>query len=871
MKTGPFPHGGNVRALAAACGRDPADILDASASLNPLGPPPWLRDVISAGVSDLVHYPDPDSTELIHAAAARYGAPAAHFVAGNGTSELLFTLPRCTGLARAVIPSPAYADYATACHKAGMDVRRLPGSELDGFALHIDRIEAVLRSPSMVVIASPANPTGVVARAADIVALADRHPQSLFVVDEAFADFVPDFASLAGERPHNVAVLLSLTKSFAVPGLRLGLLAASPDLADWVRRTLPPWSVSTLAQAVGARALADTGYLEASRRALVPLRAALAAGMAGLGLTVFPGAANFLLTRLSMAGPSAPEVCRRMLAEHGVALRDCSNFSGLTDRYLRIAVRPPAETERILDGLARVLDACPVPATRPKRPTPALMLQGTASNAGKSVLAAGICRLLARAGYRVAPFKSQNMSLNSGVTAGGLEMGRAQIVQARACRLAPDARMNPILLKPTSDLGSQVIVLGKPVGTMRVGEYIAYKPTAFAAAKDAYDALAAEADVMVIEGAGSPAEVNLKAHDIVNMAMARHAGARVLLAADIDRGGAYAGLLGTMECLDETERGMVAGYILNRFRGDASLLAPANAFLRQRTGRDVLAVVPYLAALGLPEEDSVTFKDGGTLPETPPDDATLLDIAVIDLPHVSNFTDCDALAVEADVRVRRVTAAARLGRPDAVILPGSKNTLADLAWLRESGLADGILALAAQGTTEVVGICAGLQMLGLAVRDPLGLESGRGEAAGLGLLALETTLAAEKTLTLTRAVHAATALPLTGYEIHHGVTTPREGLAVAVRRADGAPVGYARPNGPDGPHGAAGAVWGAYLHGLFDADAFRRAFCNGLRSRRGLAPIGRPAVYDIEPALDRLADALEASLGLAAVVRLLGL
>ncbi|OLN29667.1 Cobyric acid synthase [Desulfovibrio sp. DV] len=862
MQQQSFPHGGNLRALAAAGGRDPADILDASASINPLGPPPWLRDVISAAVSDLVHYPDPDATALINAAAARYGAPASHFVAGNGTSELLFTLPRCTGLARAVIPSPAYADYATACHKAGMDVRRLPGSELDGFALHIDRVEAVLRSPSMVVIASPANPTGALANVADIVALADRHPQSLFVVDEAFADFVPDFASLAGDRPHNVAVLLSLTKSFAVPGLRLGLLAASPDLADWVRRSLPPWSVGTLAQAVGIRALADADYLEASRRALPPLREALAAGLAALGLTVFPSAANFLLARLSLTGPNAPEVCRRMLAEHGVALRDCSNFSGLTDRYLRIAVRPPAETRRILDGLAAVLDACPIPATRPKRQTPALMLQGTASNAGKSVLTAGICRLLARAGYRVAPFKSQNMSLNSGVTAAGLEMGRAQIVQARACRLAPDARMNPILLKPTSDLGSQVIVLGKPVGTMRVGEYINYKPTAFAAAKAAYDALAATVDVMVIEGAGSPAEVNLKAHDIVNMAMARHAGARVLLAADIDRGGAYAGLLGTMECLAEDERAMVAGYILNRFRGDAGLLAPANDFLRQRTGRDVLAVVPYLANLGLPEEDSVTFKDGAILPETLPDNATLVDIAVIDLPHVSNFTDCDALAVEGDVRVRRVTAAARLGRPDAVIVPGSKNTLADLAWLVDSGLAAAITALAAEGKTEVVGLCAGLQMLGQTVSDPLGLESGRGEAAGLGLLPLQTTLVAEKTLTLTRAVHAATGLPLSGYEIHHGVTTAGDGLPVAVSRADGAPIGYA---------GADGLVWGAYLHGIFDADAFRRAFLDGLRSRRGLAPIGRPAVYDIEPALDRLADTLEASLGLAAVVRLLGL
>jgi cobyric acid synthase CobQ/L-threonine-O-3-phosphate decarboxylase len=861
-----FPHGGNRRALAAAAGRDPSDILDASASINPLGPPPWLRDTLSAAVAELSHYPDPDCTDLLAAASARYGAPASHFVAGNGTSQLLFALPRCTGLARAVIPSPAYTDYAVACHKAGMDVRRLPGSELDGFALHLDRVEAVLRSPSLVIIASPANPTGLVADAAAIAELAGRHPQSLFLVDEAFADFVPGFVSLAGEeRPYNVAVLLSLTKSFAVPGLRLGLLAASPDLADWVRRTLAPWSVGSLPQAVGVRALADTAFLEETRSALPALRAYLAEGLAGLGLTVFPGAANFLLARLSLAGPNAPEVCRRLLTEHGVALRDCTNFSGLSDRYLRLAVRPEAETDRILAALAAVLDACPMPTARPRPKTPALMVQGTTSNAGKSVLAAGLCRLLSRAGYTVAPFKSQNMSLNSGVTADGLEMGRAQIVQARACRLAPDVRMNPILLKPTSEVGSQVIVLGQPVGTMRVGEYIAYKPTAFAAAREAYDALAATADVMVLEGAGSPAEVNLKAHDIVNMAMARHAAARVLLAADIDRGGAYAGLLGTMECLTENERGLVAGYVLNRFRGDASLLTPANDYLLKRTGCGVLAVVPFLADLGLPEEDSVTFKDGETLPETLPTDPARLDIAVIDLPHLSNATDCDALAVEPDVRLRRVARAASLGRPDAVLLPGSKNTLADLDWLRQTGLDAALAGLAAEGRTEIVGICAGLQMLGQTVADPLGLESDRKQAPGLGLLPLATRLGAEKTLALVEAVHAPTGLALGGYEIHHGVTEVRgdgDNLAAIVVSKGGQALGYGRKDAP---------VWGAYLHGIFDADAFRRRFLDDLRRRRGLAVVARTAVYDIEPALDRLADVLEERLGLTAVCRLLGL
>ncbi|EFL50345.1 cobyric acid synthase CobQ [Solidesulfovibrio fructosivorans JJ]] len=860
-----FPHGGNLRALAATAGRDPADILDASASINPLGPPPWLRQVLSAATGELVHYPDPDATALIAAAAERYGAPASHFVAGGGTSEILYALPRATGLARAVIPTPCYADYATAAHKSGMDIRRVPAVEFDDFAVHLDRIEGVLRSPSLVMLGSPGNPTGKVLPADAIVDMASRHPQCLFLVDEAFADFVPGFASLAGaDRPHNVAVLLSLTKSFAIPGLRLGLLAASPDLAGWVRSKLPPWSVNTLAQAVGARGLADKNYLEAIRQALPGLRQRLADGLTRLGFTVLPGAANFLLARLPAEAPSSGEVCRRALTGHGVALRDCANFHALSDRFLRVAVRKEDETDRILAALAGVLDSPLAPSFAPKRGTPALMVQGTASNAGKSVLCAGLCRALARRGLRVAPFKSQNMSLNSGVTADGLEMGRAQIVQARACRLAPDARMNPVLLKPTSDVGSQVIVLGKPVGVMRVGEYIKYKPQAFAAARDAYDALAADVDVMVLEGAGSPAEVNLQAHDMVNMAMAAHAGAKVLLAADIDRGGAYAALLGTMECLAEADRARVAGYLLNRFRGDPSLLDPANAFLRRATGRDVVGVVPWIDNLGLPEEDSVTFKDGGTLPTAPPDDPDRLDIAVVDLPRVSNFTDLDALAVEPDVHLRRVRGVSELGRPDAVILPGSKNTLADLAWLGETGLGAAITALAGEGTTEVVGICAGLQMLGTAVADPLGLESGRKREEGLGLLGISTELAAAKTLAATRAVHADSKLALRGYEIHHGLTVPDNATPphLAVTREDGSPLGYARPDG---------RVWGAYLHGIFDADAFRRHFLNTLRRRRNLAPIAHRTPYDLEPALDRLADVLEAHLDLPALLRRVGL
>ncbi|MDH5299536.1 MAG: cobyric acid synthase, partial [Desulfobulbaceae bacterium] len=400
------------------------------------------------------------------------------------------------------------------------------------------------------------------------------------------------------------------------------------------------------------------------------------------------------------------------------------------------------------------------------RRTPAIMFQGTCSNAGKSVLTAALCRILLQDGLRVAPFKAQNMSLNSFVTRDGLEMGRAQVVQAQAARLDPDVRMNPILLKPSSDVGSQVIVNGRPVGNMAVADYVRYKPKAFKAATDAYDSLAAENDVMVLEGAGSPAEVNLKHHDIVNMAMARHAAAPVLLVGDIDRGGVFASFVGTLEILDQWERDCIAGYVVNRFRGDKSLLADAFAYMERKTGKPVLGTVDYLKNLGLPEEDSVSFKGG--LFAAPPPKGDHVVVALIDLPHISNFTDVEPFLAEPDVHLTIVRKAEELGEPDAVILPGSKNVISDLTWLRDSGMGERVRQLAAHGKAEIVGICGGFQMLGRSIADPHHIESAGETLEGLGLLEMATVLEQEKTLIRQNGVHLASGLAVHGYEIHHG-------------------------------------------------------------------------------------------------------
>jgi cobyric acid synthase CobQ/L-threonine-O-3-phosphate decarboxylase len=869
-----FTHGGHVLALAASCGRDPADILDFSASMNPLGPPDALRPAISRAVADLGRYPDPDSAGLVQAASRRYGVPEQTLLAGNGTSDLLFALARAArgrpGAAagpvwdRAVIVAPCYVDYRRACERAGLAVTPFLTDPKRDFVLDFAALDAALPdAPALVFLGRPQNPTGRSFPDGPLRELAARRPESLFVVDEAFADFVPDFSSLTRERPANVAVFLSLTKSFAVPGLRLGLFAADAALVARVRAELAPWPVNTLAQAVGEAFLGDAEFLSRTRTETARLRETLAGSLAGLpGVRVFPSQANFLLCRLEGAPDAAVALRDRLLAGHGLAIRACADFEGLSGRYFRVAVRSGEDNARLVAAMGGVLAPDRPRRSRPRR-TPAVMFQGTASNVGKSVLCAGLCRVLRRRGVSVAPFKAQNMSLNSGVTPDGLEMGRAQILQARACGLAPEAAMNPVLLKPSSETGSQVIVLGRPVGNMEARTYFARKRELFSTVTAAYDDLAARHEVMVLEGAGSPAEINLMAHDIVNMAMAAHAGAAVLLVADIDRGGSFAALAGTMELLPEADRRRVAGFVLNRFRGDPGLLGDGPDFVRRLTGRRVLGVVPHVANLGLPEEDSVSLKAGEMLPRR---DAEL-DVAVVDLPHLSNFTDLDALLVEADVAVRlvRVPGELRGDRvPDALILPGSKNTLADLAWLRDTGLAEAAVACAASGRCEVVGVCAGMQMLGERVRDPLGLESGLHDAAGLGLLPLGTELAAEKTLRFVAAVHLPSGCALAGYEIHHGVTRVERGRKTveAVRREDGQILGYARPDG---------RVWGSYLHGLFDADLFRRQWLDGLRRAKGLAPAGTVTPYDIDPALDRLADVVEGSLDMAAVSALLGL
>ena len=497
-----------------------------------------------------------------------------------------------------------------------------------------------------------------------------------------------------------------------------------------------------------------------------------------------------------------------------------------------------------------------------------LMVQGTASSAGKSLLCAALCRLFARAGWRVAPFKAQNMALNAAVTVGGGEIGRAQAAQAEAAGVEPTVDMNPILLKPESDRRSQVVVRGRALGSVDFREYATLGPALLPVVAESLARLRRAHELVVIEGAGNPAEINLSSTDLANMRVARLADAPVILVGDIDRGGLFAALLGTLELLEPEDRARVAGVVVNKFRGDAALLAPGLHELAARTGVPVLGVVPWLDGVLPPAEDSLDLDAPGRWGR-----GGALEVAVVRFPRIANFDDFEPLAAEPGVRVVFARSAADLERADLVVLPGTKSTVHDLRWLGATGLADAVTRAAAAGR-PVLGVCGGYQMLGEAVHDPDGVESNEPTVRALGLLPVVTTFAPTKTTVRVRARVALRAGPFAAaggrtvraYEIHAGRTEGHgAGAPFAIVERGGAEVADL-----DGAVSAAGTVLGTYLHGLFADAQLRRAMLAHLAERRGIATDPRWGAPR-DDGWDRLADAVGRTLDVPAVAKLVGL
>ena len=625
-------------------------------------------------------------------------------------------------------------------------------------------------------------------------------------------------------------------------GVRLGYcLCSNTALLDKMQAAGQPWAVSSLAQAAGLAALDETAYVARVQALIAQQRPVLRDGLRALGLRVLDGSANYLLFQ-------APETLGDALRQRGIVLRSCGNYPGL-GRQLVPHCRAhragkPAAFKSLTGGACMSRAKC-------------IMVQGTMSGAGKSLLCTALCRIFAQDGYRVAPFKSQNMALNSFVTRDGLEMGRAQVVQAQAAGIEPDVRMNPILLKPSSDVGSQVIVNGEVRGQMPAAAYFKLKKSLIPDILAAYNSLAEEVDIIVIEGAGSPAEINLKADDIVNMGLAELVDAPVLLAGDIDRGGVFAQLYGTVELLEPAERARIKGLVINKFRGDAAILKPGLTMLEEKTHLPVLGVVPYLR-VDIEDEDSLSSRLESSTAVKP------LDAAILRLPHISNFTDFMPLEQHPLLSVRYVQSPRQLGAPDVVILPGTKNTIDDLLWLRQCGLESAVQKLAAAGT-PVLGVCGGYQMLGETLADPEGTESGRSQTVrGLGLLPIQTVFTDAKHRTQDTATVTAPQLAgaaLTGYQIHTGRTAV-QGVPFC-RLADGSPEGCVQGN-----------VAGTYLHGLFDTGELTEKLVQLLCSRKGISPADAPLLSMQEyrqQQFDLLADGVRRALDMNALYAAMGL
>lgn len=497
----------------------------------------------------------------------------------------------------------------------------------------------------------------------------------------------------------------------------------------------------------------------------------------------------------------------------------------------------------------------------------AIMVQGTGSSVGKSFIAAGLCRLFARDGYRVAPFKAQNMSLNSAVTPDGLEIGRAQAAQADAAMVEPSVDMNPVLLKPEGNMKSQLVVMGKMEGALHSMDFLGRKRRLWGAVASSLDALRSRFDIVVVEGAGSPAEINLRQGDIVNMEVALYAAAPVLMVGDIDKGGVFASLYGTLALISERERDLVAGFIINKFRGDVNLLKPGLDMFEDMVGKPVIGVLPHLTDVYVPEEDSpkmarVSADAGG---------GDALDVAIVALPRMANFDEFDPLARRPGVRLRYIRYRAEFGTPDLLILPGSKTTAADLAHLRRTGLEDDVRRHLAAGK-PTIGVCAGMQMLGASISDPHGVESDTPLTEGIGALDLDTVMARGKTTV--RVSGAATAdygllagaagMRFAGYEIHVGVTASRGGAAPAMRADNGAAVGYLDPSG---------RVLGTYAHDLFKNDALTdRILANAANmTGRELRADGDAIPFSQDAEYDKLAKYLRQNLDIGAVYSAMGL
>lgn len=851
-------HGGDVY-------RHP-DTIDFSANCNPYGTPESIKHAVAEAMEQVCHYPDIYCQELRKALGKYEQVPEDQIICGNGAADLIFSFMQAVKPERALLPAPTFAEYEQALRAAGCVPERYFLKEENDFVPGEDFLEGITEEMDLVVICNPNNPTGILWEPELLKKILEKCEAcgALLMVDECFNDFVEEpekhsMKQMLSSHP-SLFLLKAFTKRYAMAGVRLGYgLSGNPVLLEKMRMVTQPWNVSVLASAAGIAALKETEYVEKTMKVIHKERKYLIDELNEIGFRTYPSSANYVFFQ-------GPEDLWEKCLELGFLIRDCSNYPGLKKGYYRIAVRLHRENHQLIYELKKYLmteknnrmkEGCKM--------AKAIMIQGTMSNAGKSLLTAGLCRIFKQDGYKVAPFKSQNMALNSFVTEDGLEMGRAQVMQAEAAGIKPTVAMNPILLKPTNDMGSQVILNGEVLDSMRAKDYYAYKPKLVPYIMDAYNSLAEEYDIIVIEGAGSPAEINLKKDDIVNMGMAKMAKAPVLLVGDIDRGGVFAQMVGTMVLLEPDEQEMVKGMIINKFRGDPELLYPGIAMLEEKTGKPVVGLAPYMD-VQVEDEDSLTERFHGNK------EVDLIDLAVIRTPHISNFTDFNVLEMIPGVSLRYVHHVKDLKNPDMILLPGSKNTMEDLLWMRQNGLETAILKRADAGKI-VFGICGGYQMLGETISDPIGAEAG-GSIKGMGLLPINTVYRGEKTRTRVKGeflkiggiLESLSGIQIEGYEIHMGASTLKYQAKPFTTITDQVS-GVTRQDGVWKEN-----VYGTYVHGIFDQEHVAQALVDAIAKHKNIDLKKENSISFAEfkeTQYDLLADGLRKSLDMKKIYEIL--
>ena len=847
---------------------------DFSVSLNPLGIPPASLRALNADREAYREYPDTECTRLRQVLAERLSVSPERIVCGAGAADLIYRIPSALGLKRVLLTVPAFSEYERAFRNSGADLVFLQTSPEAGYALR-DEFLSMGADFDAIILSSPVNPSGKLIAPGDWRRLLQwgAETDTVIIVDECFLDFASaakteELGRIAEEVPEAELIRIrSFTKIYAIAGLRIGYaIFDSPSRAGQVRLWGPPWNVSGPAQKAVLAALSeDDAYLRGTLQYVEKERRRVTGRLRASGFRVWESDVNYLLFE---AADSLGETLRKS----GFLLRDCSDDRGIIvepgRRLYRMGLRTEEEDELLLRTIETILKNEEVPAFHRMRKPASIMIQGTMSNAGKSLIAAGLCRIFRQDGYHPAPFKSQNMALNSYITADGKEIGRAQAVQAEAAGIPPESDMNPVLLKPTTEKGSQVIVNGEVRCSMSSTEYFGYRKSLRGEVLEAYRRLGETHDIIVIEGAGSPAEINLTENgdDFVNMGLAEMTGSPVILAGDIDRGGIFAQLGGTMALLCDADRSRVKGVIVNKFRGDLSLFERGREMLREVCGVPVVGVVPFIR-VDIDDEDSLSDRLSGRRKKAEGD---LLRIAVIRLPRISNFSDLTALDAVEGVCVDYVEHPEELKTADAVIIPGSKSTIEDLLWMREKGLAEAIAGISEKGI-PVTGICGGYQMLGLSIADHEAVESRTAEIRGIGLLPVRTEYQRKKVTKQTKArIPDDESLPpelrkqvIRGYEIHMGRSFLMD--------ASASPFSILESGESDGC--MAGHVFGTYLHGLFDSRDFTLAYCRWVAALRGRKNTFRMMDYQRyrEEQYDRLAAVLRESLDMEAIYRMMGL